>query len=126
VSFVFEDFMRDLPISLRRREAEGAKPRESSQTLISTFLTCSSCGTGKMSSIPMGAHAAFRVREQMNCQSGGKQGSSQNTMKVTLASNDCPDNPTKYTSKAMMAIWNMYNRYSVHNIKSNINSYDKA
>ncbi|CAG7828272.1 unnamed protein product [Allacma fusca] len=114
--------MRDLPVLPRREE------NESSHSLISAFLPCRSCGTGKMSSMPMGAYAAFKVRDNMNSQSDGKQGPSQQcTMKMTPpTSNDCPDNPTKYTSKAMMAIWGMYNRYSVHNFKSNINSYDKV
>jgi len=78
-----------------------------------------------MAANSMGAFAAFKVRDQIkNSQSDEKPGSSQSSAKMSVTQTDCPDNPTKYSSKAMMAIWGMYNRYSVHNFKSNGNSYD--
>lgn len=35
------------------------------------------------------------------------------------------DQPEQYNGKLMKAVWGIYNRYSVHNIKSHI-AFDKA
>jgi len=72
----------------------------------------------------MGAFAAFKGREKMNAANGKVPGGFSPAGKLPpVQQQESLENPTKYTSKAMMAIWGMYNRYSVHNFKSNINSH---
>ncbi|ODM92095.1 Phosphatidylinositol transfer protein sfh5 [Orchesella cincta] len=88
--------------------------------------TCKSCGTSRMSSIPMGAHAAFKVRNTLNA--NGERFDKQQQPSVSFTNTDAapqPTPPARYNSKLMNSVWGMYNRYSVHNIKSHI-AYDKA
>lgn len=62
-----------------------------------------------MSVVPQGVFAARKVRlneEKLKNYSDGP----------SLA-------PTKYSSKYMNSIWGMYNRYSVHNLKKNLDFF---
>jgi len=95
-----------------------------------TFGPSLYCEGSEMASIPMGVHAAFKVRESLNSGGGGcgngkppGQSSFQQTPSPTNEMQYNP--PAKYNGKLMNSIWGMYNRYSVHNIKSHI-AFDKA
>lgn len=88
------------------------------------------CHKEKMSSIPQGAYAAWKVR--MN--EGKNQVPNTNNM-LSAKRKDSEKNipqqpyypnvnkkfleqpPVKYNSKLMNSIWGLYNRYSVHNLK---------
>jgi hypothetical protein len=79
-----------------------------------------------MSSIPMGAHAAFKVRSNLNCgERNEKQQPSMSFANTEAAGAPQAQPPARYNSKLMNSVWGMYNRYSVHNIKSHI-AYDKS
>jgi len=72
-------------------------------------------------SVPMGAHAAFKVRDYINQGKSGGQGDS--GYKHSVAGKNTTEDmfstqPSKYNEKMMMSIWGQYNRYSVHNMKS--------
>jgi len=81
-----------------------------------------------MASIPMGAHAAFKVRDNLN---GGPPGAEKADRFAgafsakSMATDVQLYQPAQYNGKLMNSIWGMYNRYSVHNIKSHI-AFDKA
>jgi len=93
---------------------------------VSCFLCASLVGVGliivQKMTVPMGAHAAFKVRDYMNSGKNGGQGdfgykqpaAGKNTTQDTFSSPP----PLKYNEKMMMSIWGQYNRYSVHNMKS--------
>jgi len=85
-------------------------------------------------SIPMGAHAAFKVRDHLNGK--GSSGPGRNEQRSSGSSGYQPpqqvpqndmsyDPPAQYNGKLMNSIWGIYNRFSTHNIKSHI-AYDKA
>jgi hypothetical protein len=64
------------------------------------------CLLGEMAAVPQGMFAARKVRE--------------NEEKLKSRNEICDLTPTKYSSKYMNSIWGMYNRYSVHNLKKNM------
>ncbi|KAF7285927.1 hypothetical protein GWI33_008900 [Rhynchophorus ferrugineus] len=67
------------------------------------FDICKDCIEAKFEmSVPQGAHAAFKVRKNM------ERTDLQYNMKQEAAN---------YNSKYMNSIWGMYNRFSVHNLK---------
>jgi len=122
--FLLKNFMR-----VKRKSRVGLEERSvfaRDKLLKTTVLpTCKSCGTSKMSSIPMGAHAAFKVRNTLNANGDRFDKQQQPSFTNTDAAPPQPTPPARYNSKLMNSVWGMYNRYSVHNIKSHI-SYDKA
>ncbi|XP_069682811.1 uncharacterized protein [Periplaneta americana] len=94
------------------------------------FDSCPDCQKLKMSSIPQGAYATWKVRVNE-----GKHQipdtSSMMTAKMKDSEKPSPQQlhypnvykkflehpPAKYNSKLMNSIWGLYNRYSVHNLK---------
>jgi len=90
------------------------------------FPTCSDCGTSRMSSIPMGAHAAFKVRDSLG---RGDRNANEKQPSMSFSNADAGQPqmtpPVRYNSKLMNSVWGMYNRYSVHNIKSQI-AFEKS
>lgn len=73
-----------------------------------------------MPSLPQGAFAACKLREQLNNKPDA-DGTDQASMpKLFYANKKLTEySPVKYNDKLMNAIWGHYNRYSPHNIKSN-------
>ncbi|XP_054269231.1 uncharacterized protein LOC128990722 [Macrosteles quadrilineatus] len=74
----------------------------------------------KMSSIPQGAFASFKIRQ-------GMDGKGYNKLKEEkcfppVNKKLVEHSPLKYNSKMMNSIWGQYNRYSVHNMKKNTDS----
>jgi len=79
-----------------------------------------------------GAFAALKVRDNINTSKDGNgsgsgsswAGSDQKSQSSHFqstsikATGDRDSNPVKYNEKFMMSIWGLYNKYSVHNIKS--------
>ncbi|CAL8073518.1 unnamed protein product [Orchesella dallaii] len=116
---------------VKRKSRVGLEERSEvvsrDKLLKTTVPTCKSCGTSRMSSIPMGAHAAFKVRNTLNA--NGDRFDKQQQPSVSFTNTDAappqPTPPARYNSKLMNSVWGMYNRYSVHNIKSHI-SYEKS
>jgi len=99
----------------------------SSAPFSSRDLRPCSQGCGKMAAVPIGggAHAAFKVRDKLGGgppgpdSRSGRQFTPPSAHQTTL--NEAPTSqPVQYNAKIMNAIWGMYNRYSVHNIKSHI------
>jgi len=90
---------------------------------------CSNTATIKMASMPMGVHAAFKIRDHMNGNSSSQEKerytSSFQAQPSSMSTETKVNQPAQYNGKLMNSIWGMYNRYSVHNIKSHI-AYDKA
>ncbi|KAJ9593105.1 hypothetical protein L9F63_027653, partial [Diploptera punctata] len=74
------------------------------------FDICPGCR--KMSSVPQGAYATWKVRLNE-----GKNQLSMRQGKVCLNAHYLEQPPAKYNSKLMNSIWGLYNRYSVHNLK---------
>jgi len=72
----------------------------------------------------VGSHSAFKVRNSymqngVDNSNGSKSSSSFMAAAPTSASHESGSgNPSKYSEKMMMSIWGLYNKYSVHNIKS--------
>ncbi|EFA08253.1 hypothetical protein TcasGA2_TC005881 [Tribolium castaneum] len=62
-----------------------------------------------MSVVPQGVFAARKIR--------------QNERNLKNYNHDSYLTPTKYSSKYMNSIWGMYNRYSVHNLKKNMDFF---
>lgn len=59
-------------------------------------------------SVPQGAHAAFKIRKNME--------------RANLHDNIMKQETANYNSKYMNSIWGMYNRFSVHNLKKVMDS----
>ncbi|XP_044253337.1 uncharacterized protein LOC123004241 [Tribolium madens] len=62
-----------------------------------------------MSVVPQGVFAARKIR--------------QNERILKNYNHDSCLTPTKYSSKYMNSVWGMYNRYSVHNLKKNMDFF---
>ncbi|XP_021941471.1 uncharacterized protein LOC110840622 isoform X2 [Zootermopsis nevadensis] len=88
------------------------------------------CNKLRMSSIPQGAYATWKVRmnesknqvpDTNNMLSTKKKESERNTPQQPYYPHICKkyleQPPAKYNSKLMNSIWGLYNRYSVHNLK---------
>jgi len=74
----------------------------------------------KMASVPFGMHAAQKVRHNMSLASTSKKQWQNDSSNAHSYPNNCMDSaPSKYCEKMMNSIWGLYNRYSVHNFKSN-------
>jgi len=71
-----------------------------------------------MASVPFGGYAAQKVRHNMTLSSNASN--FDNKKKTHSYSNDMSVeiSPSKYCAKMMNSIWGLYNRYSVHNLKS--------
>jgi len=79
-----------------------------------------------MASIPMGAFASMKVRDQQKQQQEEKNSYYGMNLKMSANNMEAHEHPpAKYNSKLMNSIWGQYNRFSVHNIKSHI-AFDKA
>jgi len=97
------------------------------QTLVISLLTLSdpdsvvsSYKFQKMASVPFGMHAAQKVRHNMSLVSNTKKQWQNDSSNTHNFSDNCMDYaPSKYCEKMMNSIWGLYNRYSVHNFKSN-------
>lgn len=74
-----------------------------------------------MASLPQGAFAVCKIREQNSKQSHQRQDNHKKGTRTSFFDGfNLLDNlPGKYNEKFMNAIWGHYNRYSPHNIKSN-------
>lgn len=73
-----------------------------------------------MASLPQGAFAVCKIREQKSKQSHRQENQKNGTFTSFFDGFNVLDNlPGKYNEKFMNAIWGHYNRYSPHNIKSN-------
>lgn len=71
-----------------------------------------------MPSLPQGAFAACKLREQLDNKTDGSDQTP--PPKIYYANKKLTEySPVKYNEKFMNAIWGHYNRYSPHNIKSN-------
>lgn len=74
----------------------------------------------KMPSLPQGAFAACKVREQLYNKTDSDRGDQTPSPRLFYANKKLTEySPVKYNEKFMNAIWGHYNRYSPHNIKSN-------
>lgn len=74
----------------------------------------------KMPSLPQGAFAACKLREQLDSKTDAGGSDQSSTPKLFYANKKLMEySPVKYNEKFMNAIWGHYNRYSPHNIKSN-------
>ncbi|OXA52194.1 uncharacterized protein LOC110852397 isoform X2 [Folsomia candida] len=93
--------------------------------IIDVLKPCSYTRTGEMSSIPMGAFAAYKVRDNNNSGASAQERTFSFQAQSTASSEMKCDQPEQYNGKLMKAVWGIYNRYSVHNIKSHI-AFDKA
>lgn len=76
-------------------------------------------GPSKMPSLPQGAFAAHKIREQSKSSNGNESKSRESDKFFFLNQRFMEYSPVKYNEKFMNAIWGHYNRYSPHNIKSN-------
>lgn len=73
-----------------------------------------------MPSLPQGAFAARKLREQMTNKTNADDRDLTPPPKLFYANRKLTEySPVKYNEKFMNAIWGHYNRYSPHNIKSN-------
>ncbi|XP_011879507.1 PREDICTED: uncharacterized protein LOC105568433 [Vollenhovia emeryi] len=89
------------------------------------FESCIDCG--KMSTIPQGAFAVWKVRsnnEHIVSMSAMEKKENTEEKKENIFNSRPPLEgweltPLKYNSKLMNSIWGLYNRYSVHNFKKN-------
>lgn len=76
--------------------------------------------SSNMPSLPQGAFAACKIREQQSKKSNEKEPKPKKTEKIFYLNQSIMEySPVKYNEKFMNAIWGHYNRYSPHNIKSN-------
>ncbi|KAF2894768.1 hypothetical protein ILUMI_11402 [Ignelater luminosus] len=73
------------------------------------YFSCS-CELLTMSAVPQGAFLAAKIRQ--NEKKPSDPGA--------FYENNMELNPLQYNSKMMNSIWGLYNRYSVHNLKKNI------
>jgi len=97
------------------------------QILVNSLLTLSdpiavlpSNRFQKMASVPFGMHAAQKVRHNMSLASNIEKQWKNDSSNTRNYSDNCMDSaPSKYCEKMMNSIWGLYNRYSVHNFKSN-------
>ncbi|KAJ3645033.1 hypothetical protein Zmor_022723 [Zophobas morio] len=74
--------------------------------IFNVIFSCSFVYDVEMSVVPHGAFASHKVR--------------QNEEKLKNQRDACDLTPPKYSSKYMNSVWGMYNRYSVHNFKKNM------
>lgn len=73
-----------------------------------------------MTSLPQGAFAVCKIREQKSKQSQRPEKHGKGSFSSYFNEFNILGNlPGKYNEKFMNAIWGHYNRYSPHNIKSN-------
>jgi len=80
-------------------------------------------GTVKMASIgPMGAHAAFKIRENLSGPAPGQEKNERHTVfqaqSMSPTEMKCKQPAAQYNGKLMAHIWGIYNMYSVHNLKN--------
>lgn len=80
-----------------------------------------------MASMPFGMHAVQKVRANMslsaNAATTGNKRQKDNNINYKFNNDQYVDpSPSKYCDKMMNSIWGLYNRYSVHNFKSNTSS----
>jgi len=98
------------------------KTQRQTNILAQLLFECSKDNT-KMPSLPQGAFAAYKVREQNNKNiqvAKMKNPEKQETTKLFNSNKKLMEySPVKYNEKFMNAIWSHYNHYSPHNIKSN-------
>ncbi|XP_053994538.1 uncharacterized protein LOC128884893 [Hylaeus volcanicus] len=86
------------------------------------FETCTDCK--RMTAIPQGMFAAYKVRRNIERNSLMRMEEREKTGKENAFNMRPPGEgweltPVKYNSKLMNSIWGLYNRYSVHNFKKN-------
>ncbi|KAK9711563.1 hypothetical protein QE152_g25405 [Popillia japonica] len=86
------------------------------------FEYCSHCGCSfaEMSTIGHAAFAVCKVRQNNEKMVIKMQSIELEKDKFYDEQHNMEPNPMKYNSKMMNSIWGMYNRYSVHNFKKNI------
>ncbi|GJQ80082.1 hypothetical protein Trydic_g19365 [Trypoxylus dichotomus] len=86
------------------------------------FEFCSHCGCSliEMSTIGHAAFAVCKVRQNNEKLVSKMQAMEYEKEKFYEDQHNMEPTPMKYSSKMMNSIWGMYNRYSVHNFKKNI------
>ncbi|EDW40106.1 GL21299 [Drosophila persimilis] len=88
---------------------------------ILSVLSTISFSAAKMATMPQGAFAACKIRQQFNEREMIVSRMRSGTDKTAVDNNTAQReySPVKYNDKLMNSIWGLYNRYSPHNVKKN-------